>query len=152
MKSKRDNKIKSYFLILYQGLNEKVFYWEYVNTLRKILILSCLFFDPTAKLFFSCFVLMSTERLEHFLKPYKRLENTKVELLAVTAGGVTMNSGLVYSQDEHIVFLNYIVLSFVVYFNLWFVIEWIYLFTENFKEKYKIIMIVRRKLVIVDFS
>jgi len=91
---------------------------------------------------------MSTERLEHFLEPYKRLENTKVELLAVTAGGVTMNSGLVYSQDEHIVFLNYIVLAFVVYFNLWFVIEWIYLFTENFKEKYKIIMIVSRNMVI----
>lgn len=31
--------IKKYLLLLYQGLKEEVFYWEFVNTLRKILIL-----------------------------------------------------------------------------------------------------------------
>ena len=72
-------------------------------------------------------VLIVSSRLEFYLKPYKREENTKVEILAIMAGVVTMNSGLVYSQDETISFLNLIVLIFVIVFNLFFVIEWTYL-------------------------
>jgi hypothetical protein len=32
--------VKKYFLILYQGLKPKTFYWEFINTMRKMLILS----------------------------------------------------------------------------------------------------------------
>ena len=35
-----DWKIKKYMLILYQGLRKETFYWEFVNTLRKFVILS----------------------------------------------------------------------------------------------------------------
>jgi len=31
--------VKSYMLVLYQGLKPEVFYWEFVNTIRKALIL-----------------------------------------------------------------------------------------------------------------
>jgi len=72
-------------------------------------------------------VLIVSSRLEFYLKPYKREENTKVEILAIMAGVVTMNSGLVYSQDDTISFLNIVVLVFVIVFNLFFVIEWTYL-------------------------
>jgi hypothetical protein len=37
--SLEDWKIKKYFLILYQGLKPKAFYWEFFNTFRKVLIL-----------------------------------------------------------------------------------------------------------------
>jgi len=35
-----DKEIKNYFYVLYQGLKPNRFYWEFVNTLRKIIILS----------------------------------------------------------------------------------------------------------------
>ena len=34
-----EGKVKKYFLILYQGLKPSVYYWEFVNTFRKFLIL-----------------------------------------------------------------------------------------------------------------
>lgn len=34
-----EGKVKKYFLILYQGLKPKAYYWEFVNTFRKFLIL-----------------------------------------------------------------------------------------------------------------
>ena len=34
-----ENKVKQYFFILYQGLKQKLFFWEFINSLRKVLIL-----------------------------------------------------------------------------------------------------------------
>ena len=34
-----DEKMKKYFLILYQGLKPQTYYWEFLNTFRKFLIL-----------------------------------------------------------------------------------------------------------------
>jgi len=48
--SSEDNKIKQYFLILYQGLKPKRFYWEYINTMRKILILVALLLPSSLKI------------------------------------------------------------------------------------------------------
>ena len=31
--------IKQYYLILYQGLTRKVYYWEFVNTIRKVMLI-----------------------------------------------------------------------------------------------------------------
>jgi len=31
--------VKRYFIVMYQGLKEKKFYWEFVNILRKIILL-----------------------------------------------------------------------------------------------------------------
>jgi len=42
-----DNKVQQYFLILYQGLKIKHFYWEFVNSLRKVLILICFLLPPS---------------------------------------------------------------------------------------------------------
>lgn len=39
-----DMKIKKYLLLIYQGLKHKAFYWEFVNTSRKILMLCCIVF------------------------------------------------------------------------------------------------------------
>lgn len=38
-KNLEDWKIKKYFLVLYQGLRKETFYWEFVNTFRKFIIL-----------------------------------------------------------------------------------------------------------------
>ena len=34
-----DNKVKQYFLILYQGLKPRAYYWEFVNIFRKVWVL-----------------------------------------------------------------------------------------------------------------
>lgn len=41
-KEAKSNKKRQYFLILYQGLTPQCFYWEFVNILRKALILASL--------------------------------------------------------------------------------------------------------------
>jgi len=49
IKKEENNAVKSYFLILYQGLNPERFYWEFVNTLRKVMILITFLVDDTFK-------------------------------------------------------------------------------------------------------
>ena len=39
IKKGEHNKVKQYMLILYQGLKHEKYYWEFVNSLRKVLIL-----------------------------------------------------------------------------------------------------------------
>ena len=39
-----DDNVKRYMLIIYQGLDRHVFYWEFVNSLRKFLMLCCVVF------------------------------------------------------------------------------------------------------------
>jgi len=49
--------IKKYFLIIYQGLKPRAFYWEFVATFRKFAILSVHAmtntYSPNYKIFFS---------------------------------------------------------------------------------------------------
>lgn len=85
-KKTSNSKIKGYFLILYQGLRPEVAYWEFVNTLRKGVILLSLLFSRTVSIYISIVVLVTTARLQIWLKPYKKKENYKVEFLAMMAG------------------------------------------------------------------
>ena len=59
------------FLILEQGLKPDKFYWEFVNTLRKVLILFSLLFNKSVAITFSLFTLIISARLQVYLKPYK---------------------------------------------------------------------------------
>lgn len=42
-----------YFLILYQGLKDSIFYWEFVNSLRKVFIVISFLFSSSYKIGFS---------------------------------------------------------------------------------------------------
>ena len=84
------NKIKQYMLILYQGLRQDRFYWEFVNTLRKVLILISLSLSLTLKVLVSIIILIISARIQLRLKPYRKSQNNDVELFAIAAGVITI--------------------------------------------------------------
>ena len=92
------NKINMYFLILYQGLKKDIFYWEFVNTLRKVLILvsfaALATFPPLYKIMISVIILIITARVQIRLNPYKNSNHSEIEILAIVSGTMTIFSGL----------------------------------------------------------
>ena len=55
-----EEKIKRYYLLLYQGLKPKVYYWEFINTMRKFLVLSLVVFLSQFSLFYQ--IMLSTSK------------------------------------------------------------------------------------------
>jgi hypothetical protein len=90
IKKKDGNKAKQYLLILYQGLKQDKFYWEFVNTLRKVLLLLILMLSDTLKVLFSATLLYLTIRLQLHLKPYKDEGNNKIKICALNSGLVSL--------------------------------------------------------------
>lgn len=140
--NKEDSRVRSYFLILYQGLTPESFYWEFVNTLRKSLVLACLLLPETARIALGAGILFISGRAQMYLKPYKRNDNNRVEFLAIMAGTVTILTGLVFIEPKSIQALNRLTLSIVVMINAYFIINWVYLLAKEFEEKRKIARIV----------
>ena len=82
--------VKQYYLILYQGLTRKAFYWEFVNTCRKIIIIALnavlSLLSITYRLLMCIILLVFVERLQRRLSPYKSRENNEIEIKAIIAG------------------------------------------------------------------
>ena len=137
------NKIKQYMLILYQGLKIDRYYWEFVNTLRKVLILMSfsllITFDPAYRIMVSVIILLITFRVQVGLSPYKKSEYNDVEILAILAGTMTLLSGVVFSTDEdQNTVLNVLILITVIIFNITYICRWAYLLIVCLSEKYKV--------------
>ena len=89
-----DSKVKQYMLILYQGLKPDRYYWEFVNSLRKVLILMSftLFvtFSIAYKIMIATIILLITFRIQVYLNPYKNEEYNSIEISALLAGTITI--------------------------------------------------------------
>ena len=139
-----DCKVKQYMLILYQGLKPNRYYWEFVNSFRKVLILMSftLFvtFSITYKIMIATIILLVTFRIQVYLNPYKNEQYNSIEILALLAGTITISSGLIFAVDDEDQesFWNAIILMFVIIFNIVFVLRWAYLFIKTMSEKYKL--------------
>ena len=121
-----NNKVKKYLLILYQGLKPQKFYWEFVNTLRKVLLVIIILFPNSIKVLFSASVIFVTARIQISIKPYKDPDNNKLELLAMVSGLVTLLSTFIFSEEDSISFLQIFFIIIVFIFNSIFILEWIY--------------------------
>jgi len=82
--------MKHYFLILYQGLKTKHFYWEFVNSSKKIIILLSFVLSSGYKISVAGVTLLVTWRLQKNLKPYKVSYNNDIEMFGVNVGIVTL--------------------------------------------------------------
>ncbi|CAI2380707.1 unnamed protein product [Moneuplotes crassus] len=127
------------FLILFQGLKDEIFYWEFVNTFRKVLIVMSFLLPTNYKIGFSIILMVVSERLERRLKPYKSEEHTNISLLSTAAGIITLNASYVYEQEGKVPHLNFVILLMLIIVNSRFLIEWSYLFLKCFKSKYKLV-------------
>ena len=150
-KNEKGVKIFEYFLILRQGLKPDKFYWEFVNTLIKILILLSLLFNKAVTVTISLFTIVASARLQLYLKPYKKSANSQVEFLGLMAGMVTIISGVIFSGKNQINSLNSLVLIIMIVINLKFVLEWLYLLV-NVYEKSPTLVTVRFSLILIFYS
>ena len=135
------NKVKEYFLIFYQGLTPHVFYWEFVNTLRKTIVLASLLLSDNLKIAVSSLTLIITGRLQLQLKPYKNNDNNKIEFLAIVAGVVTILSSFIFTEKQKVNTLNNTIVIFVIMLNIIFILQWVYLLSRIFKTKFAQIVI-----------
>ena len=131
-------------LILYQGLKPSRYYWEFVNSLRKVLILMpfplLVSFSLSLKIMVAVIILMVTFRMQVHLNPYKNSDYNSIEILALLTGTLTISSGLIFTNDEdQEPVLNVILLTTILAFNIILVLRWTCLFMVSMSEKYRIL-------------
>ena len=139
-------------LILYQGLKPNRYYWEFVNSLRKVLILISFSLlitsSPIYRIMVAIIILLATFRIQLHLHPYRNENYNNIEILALLTGSLTILSGLIFTSDEEQnTILNAIVLVIVIIFNITFILKWLYLLILCLSEKYKIFQYI---LIVVD--
>ena len=138
-----DEQIKRYFLILYQGLKEKTFYWEFVNTLRKVLILASnvvlAAYNGIYRAIFAIVVLVVIFRIQIKIHPYKNNRNNEIEILAILVGSLTLFSGTIFISDNtNQDVLNSLIMIVVIAFNVYFFLHWVLLLLISVNLKAKI--------------
>ena len=136
--------VQRYFIVLYQGLKSDKFYWELVNTLRKVLIVCSNVFLAQYPMFYkgvlAIIIIILMYRLQLYLRPYKLEENNEVENLSYLASCVTLYGGLLFINEEErgneVIDLMAFIL--IVLFNAKFLILWAYLMLKT-QNKYEFI-------------
>ena len=126
--------------MLYQGLERKKFYWEFVNTLRKTIILSVntvlSMISTTYRIIFCVTLLVVMIRIQERLRPFKSETNNKIELKSTIAGTIVLYCGILFeetSNEEGFQGFSSIAFIFLLMINIMFALDWVYLFLKSFK-------------------
>jgi hypothetical protein len=124
-------KVIQYILLLYQGLKHDKFYWEFVNTIRKLvlLILHVFISDElkALKVLFGSVVLFSFSILQGRLRPYKIDVVTNLEHREMLASMLTLYGGLIFIQnDDELRFMHVVIFILIAILNTRFWILWIF--------------------------
>ena len=135
--------VQRYLLMLYQGLNQDKFYWEFINTFRKSLLLSISVFLSASHLFYkvltATIIMITIRNLQYKLNPYKLKMNNNLELSEITTGTFTIFTSVVFNEDDN----NFVILEricfvfskfpllinihiIVIVLNIIFILFWIY--------------------------
>ena len=99
-------KIRKYYLLMYQGFRNEVFYWEFVNTLRKIFMVLLKVMMTSIPPAYAAlglviiFVIMIRTQIR--LSPYKNEANNALELEAMIVGTTTLYTGVLFTQENDI--------------------------------------------------
>ena len=137
--------IKGYYLILYQGLRHKVYYWEFVNTMRKIMILAVnaiLSMLPISYRIGACIImLLFIVRFQMYVSPYKTKINNILELRAMVASLVIIYSGIIFEEGSSSRYPGFetLALLLIMLYNIIFVMQWGYYFLSSFNSKYEFV-------------
>lgn len=97
-------KVKKYFQLLYQGYQIDTFYWEFVNTFKKFILVAINVFLSQYPLSYkgmsAIIVLVIIYRFQVWLKPYKLRVNNEVENSSNVAVGFTIFGGLLFIKSN----------------------------------------------------
>lgn len=143
--------MKKYLLIIYQGLKPEKFYWEFVNTFRKILVLLIVVFMSSYPAIYqilvsiskfllhnhSLVVIVMLLRLQYKLNPYKSDDNNNIELMSLKAALITIASGLIFVQENQVGWFQLMIVIVLFFANGYFLVNWIYLFVGSLNLKNK---------------
>ena len=141
--SLNDPSVQRYMLMLYQGLKDKVFYWELINTTRKILMIAINAFLSTLPLIYSAasavIVLVGLIRLQIRLQPYKQELNNKIEMEAMITGTATLFWGVLFVSDsQNFTVISSMILVVIILMNVRFFLLWLLCMTYTLIEKHEI--------------
>ena len=128
--------------MIYQGFKNDRYFWELVNTIRKVSILAINVFLSRERLayriIFLTLLLFLFYRLQIRMEPYKNLINNQLERIEIIAGIFTLYGGIVFVQDQtRINFIEIIVFILIMGINIYFILFWIYCLLNTFKHNYQ---------------
>ena len=90
--------------MLYQGLKIDRFYWELINTARKVILLCLPTFMFTVSLNYKILsattIMLIILRVQHDLEPYKDDTNNKLEFNKIITGAFTIYATLIFQNEE----------------------------------------------------
>lgn len=153
-KNLQEDYMRKYFLILYQGLRPQTFYWEFVNTTRKIImplfnvLLSRV--EVLYRTLIAVFLLTIMFRIQIRVKPYRIEANNQIEILAVLSGMVTIFWAVLFidqiegNEVKSVTFLKLFSLVVIFLVNAYFILRWIHIFLYSFDSSNSTFVISRR--------
>ena len=129
--------VKKYFHIIYIGYRDERFYWEFVNTLKKFIIISLnVFLSQVSKSYkgmAAIITLLVLIRLQMYLKPYKLKVNNEIENSSMVAIGFTFYGGLLFIKGQsQVSFIEAFVFILIIIVNSVYIMFWVYLMSKTY--------------------
>ena len=129
--------VKQYFHVIYIGYREEWFYWEFVNILKKFILIALNVFLSQVPKAYKGMIAITTIimliRLQRFLKPYKLKVNNEVENSSMVAIGFTLYGGLLFIKGQSKVsFIDALVFMLVIAVNSVYIMFWVYLMAKTY--------------------
>lgn len=128
------------YKIIYRGLNTKHFYWEFVNILRKIFLVSVnVFLQSEIELFkamITLLILAIIMRVQQYLKPYKDELINILEYREITTSVVTFFGSLLFVSEDVSEPVRICTLTVILICNAWFFSLWSYCAMMQFNYKF----------------
>lgn len=125
------------FRILYQGYKKEAYYWEFVNTFRKVVIVMINVFlaiyPPVYKTFVATLILTAVLRYQESVKPYKIKIMNDVEFRESTSSIITLFGGIIFIVEDLAIFPKVLLCIGLLVSNLWFYTLWLHVFFKNSK-------------------
>ena len=86
--------VRQIFLMLYQGYKHDKFYWEFVNTFRKVLLLVLSTLLSVFSVYYAAIISISVlwvmMHIQNRVQPYENLKYNSIEIKAMLAGSMTL--------------------------------------------------------------
>ena len=132
--------VKRYFIVMYQGLRHPMYYWEILNIIRKVLILSFnVFFPDSATMYkgiLAVLLVILIYRMQIYLRPYVNKANDDWELISSVATGITLSGGLVFASEETVDVLDIFIFILIIYCNAKFFFLWSFLMSVAWEDMF----------------
>ena len=133
-----EDNVKNYYLILYQGLRHKVFYWEFINTIRKVMIISLntilSVLSLEYRVLLGIILLFLISRIQLMMSPYKLKENNDIEVMSIIAGMLVLYCGIIFEEGQTYDYPKFdsVAMFILIIYNVMFLAHWVYFFLESF--------------------